>query len=182
MRITIDPKRVAENFSAFKDNPSLQESAQLFSRGLPVAEMIQAFAMNKNVLQSFSGFDSIYPHGNLERSILEKVILRVSQINECQFCVNSHIDIMKGLGMAPEADVRSLGNSPRERLAIEYAESMKRDSNRVPDELFNRLRDVFSNEEIVELTFHVGFINMLNMFNNALQVRYGKEFEGMEIS
>jgi AhpD family alkylhydroperoxidase len=181
MRIAIDQKISAKNFSAFKDNPSLQESAQLFAQGLPVAEMIQAFSMNENVLRSFAGFDAIYPHGNLERSILEKVILRVSQINECQFCVNSHIDIMTGLGIAPEADAKSASNTEREKLAIEYAEAMKRDSNRVPDELFARLKKAFSDSEIVELTFHVGFINMLNMFNNTMQVRYKKEFDGMEI-
>ncbi len=182
MRIPINPDTANQNFAAFKDNPSLSESAQLFARGLPVAEMIQAFATNKNVLQAFAGFDVIYPHGNLERGILEKVILRVSQINECQFCVNSHVDIMKGLGMAPQADIAAEAHTPRERLAIEYAEAIKRDSNRVPDALFTRLREAFTDADIVELTFLTGFINMLNMFNNTLQVRYGSEFQGMEIS
>ena len=130
----------------------------------------------------FAGFDIIYPHGNLERGILEKVILRVSQINECQFCVNSHVDIMKGLGMAPQTDIAADAHTPRERLAIEYAEAIKRDSNRVPDELFARLRAAFTDADIVELTFLTGFINMLNMFNNTLQVRYGSEFQGMGVS
>jgi hypothetical protein len=31
--------------------------------GMPIAEMIQAFAMNENVLRAFAGFESIYPHG-----------------------------------------------------------------------------------------------------------------------
>ena len=181
MRIQLDQTVVKQNFAAFQDNPSLQESAQLFARGLPVAEMIQAFASNKNVLQAFAGFDVIYPHGNLERGILEKVILRVSQINECQFCVNSHVDIMKGLGMTPQADLLSSENTPREKLAIEYAEAIKRDSNRVPDELFTRLHAAFSDTEIVELTFLTGFINMLNMFNNTLQVRYEGEFTTVEM-
>ena len=33
-----------------------------------------------------------------------------------------------------------------------------------------------SDAEIVELTFLIGFINMLNMFNNALEVRYHGEY------
>ena len=103
MRITIDPSRVAQTFSRFSDNPSLQESAQLFARGLPIAEMIQAFAMNENVLRAFAGFESIYPYGTIERSILEKVILRVSQLHECQFCTNSHLEIMQGLGTRGDA-------------------------------------------------------------------------------
>jgi hypothetical protein len=54
MRITIDPALVAKHFAAFKDNASVQESAQLSAKGLPIAEMIQALAMNPNVLSAFA--------------------------------------------------------------------------------------------------------------------------------
>jgi AhpD family alkylhydroperoxidase len=142
--------------------------------------MIQAFAMNENVLRAFAGFESIYPHGNLERSILEKVILRVSQLHECRFCTDSHLAIMKSLGI--ETEPSPGGAVPeRERLAIEYAEHITRDANRVPEAFFDRLRVVFTDPEIVELTFHIGFITMLNRFNNALQVRYRGEYGGVEI-
>lgn len=177
MRIKINPSQVAETFSRFSKNPSFQESAQLFARGLPIAEMLQAFAMNANVLQAFAGFESIYPGGKLERSLLEKVILRVSQLHECQFCVNSHLDMMRGLGLSTEVSSSGEGHTPREALALELAEHMTRDSNRIPDELFERLRAAFTDPEIVELTFLVGFITMLNRFNNALQVRYHGEFQ-----
>jgi len=180
MRVTIDPARVAETFAKFSDNASLQESAQLFARGLPVAEMIQAFAMNENVLRAFAGFASVYPYGNLERSILEKVILRVSQLQECQFCANSHLEIMRGLGIGTDFSPGA-EQTERERLAVEYAELMTRDSNRVPDAFFARLRSAFTDSKIVELTFHTGFITMLNRFNNALQVRYQGDFKGLEI-
>ena len=178
MRITIDPGRVAATFSKFSDNPSFQESAQLFARGLPIAEMLQAFAMNENVLRAFGCFEAIYPNGNLERGILEKVILRVSQLHECQFCINSHLDIMKSIGIS--SDLSSKGqHTERERRAMEYAELVTRDANHIPDAFFEELRQVFSDAEIVELTFHIGFITMLNRFNNALQVCYRGEFKGM---
>jgi AhpD family alkylhydroperoxidase len=184
MRIKIDPALVAKNFAAFKDNSALQESAQLFAKGLPIAEMIQAFAMNRNVLSAFAAFDSIYPHGNLERGILEKVILCISERNDCQFCVHSHRDITRGLSIANDAasDPSATGHSPRERLAIEYALSIHKDSNRVPDEIHERLSSAFTDSERVELTFLVGFINMLNWFNNSLGVRYRSEFGAVRIS
>ena len=84
VRITIDPSRVAQTFKSFAKNPSFQESAQLFARGQPIAEMLQAFAMNENVLRAFAGFETIYSNESLERGILEKVILRVSQLHNCQ--------------------------------------------------------------------------------------------------
>jgi AhpD family alkylhydroperoxidase len=142
--------------------------------------MLQAFAMNESVLRAFGGFQSIYPHGNLERVILEKVILRVSQLHECQFCTDSHLAIMQDLGIATDPS-SEVDHTPREQLALEYSEQMNRDSNHIPDELFTRLRAVFTDSEIVELTFLVGFITMLNRFDNALQVRYHGEFKEVTI-
>jgi len=184
MRIHIEPALVAENFAAFQNNPSLQESAQLFAKGLPIAEMIQAFATNRNVLSAFAGFEALYPHGNLERSLLEKVILCISASNRCQFCVDSHRDITRGLGIA-SADASNPGapgHSTREGLALEYALAVRTDSNRIPEELYTRMRKAFTDPELVELTFLTGFINMLNWFNNALGVRYRQEFEAVKIT
>jgi AhpD family alkylhydroperoxidase len=183
MRITIDPTVVAENFSAFKNNSSLEESAQLFAKGLPIAEMIQAFAMNRSVLSAFAGFEAIYPHGGLERGILEKVILCISVRNQCQFCIATHQDFARSLGISVEnADQpESPNHSTRERLAIEYALAVHRNSSQVSADLFQRLQDAFADAEIVELTFLTGFINMLNWFNNALEVRYRMEFQGLNV-
>ena len=41
------------------------------------------------------------------------------------------------------------------------------DSNHVPDALMADLNEQFSDPELVELTFLIGYINMLNLFNNA---------------
>jgi AhpD family alkylhydroperoxidase len=180
MRIDINPAQVAETFGHFKDNPSFQESAQLFARGRPVLEMLQAMAMNERVLRAFSGLESMYPNGTLGRGIVEKVILRVSQLHDCQFCVGSHRDIMRSLAISDDLADRERC-SERERLAIEYAELMTRDANRIPDEFFDRLRKRFKDAEIVELTFLVGLITMLNRFNNALGVHYNGEMAGMAV-
>jgi AhpD family alkylhydroperoxidase len=180
MRITIDPATVRENFSRHAENPSLSESAQLFAAEKPVVEMIQALAMNPGVLRAFSGFADVYPCGTLERPVAEKVILRVSQLHECQFCVSSHLAMMDQLGIS--TDLLPTGeHSPRERLAVEYAELVTRDANRVPDEFFLRLHEAFSDPEIVELTFLIGLITLLNRFNNALGIRYGDEYRRVRV-
>lgn len=178
MRIEIDPARVHETFARFAENPSFRESAQLFAAGRPVLEMLQAMSMSPNVMQAFAAFESVYPRGNLERSIMERVILRVSQMHECQFCVNSHLDMMQALNIAADLPPAS----DRELLAVEYAESITRDSNRVRDELYERLKQHFSTAEVVELTFLVGLITLLNRFNNALGVRYHGELRQTIIS
>ncbi len=38
------------------------------------------------------------------------------------------------------------------------------------------MHEQFTDPELVELTFLIGYINMLNLFNNCLQVRYNGEY------
>ena len=51
-----------------------------------------------------------------------------------------------------------------------------RDSNAIPPRLEADLAARFNDPELVELTFLIGYINMLNLFNNALGVRYHGEY------
>ena len=56
------------------------------------------------------------------------------------------------LGTRPKADA---GLSPREQLALEYADRVSATPVDVPDAFFERLRAEFSEREIVELTAHI---------------------------
>jgi len=66
--------------------------------------------------------------------------------------------------------------APRERLAIVYTRAAMADSNLIREPLAQQLHELFSDPELVELTFLIGYINMLNLFNNSLQVRYNGEY------
>ena len=50
------------------------------------------------------------------------------------------------------------------------------DSNDLPEPLMAAVREHFSDPELVELAFLVGYITMLNTFNNLLAVRYHGEY------
>ncbi|MHC4106773.1 MAG: carboxymuconolactone decarboxylase family protein [Planctomycetota bacterium] len=184
MRVSISPEQVRKAFEPVKDRPDFQESRGLVERGTMPVEMIQAMALRPDILAAFGYFGScVYPDGLLERSIKEFVIIAASRANACQFCRDSHVAVARMLGLSDDP-LRALedpeGLSLRERLAVEYTQAAMTDSNRVPDELFERLRDHFSDPEIVELTFTIGFINMLNLFNNCLQVTYHGEYEALQ--
>lgn len=66
--------------------------------------------------------------------------------------------------------------TPRQRLALAYTDAVRADANHVPEALFAKLKGAFSDAEIVELTLLIGFINMLNWFNNALQITFHEEY------
>ena len=71
-------------------------------------------------------------------------------------------------------DVPGWRESPRfsemERVALEYAEAMTITGQRVGDELFARLRALFDDAQIVELTAAVALENFRSKFNVPLQI------------
>ena len=60
--------------------------------------------------------------------------------------------------------------SEEERLALEYADSMTITGREVTDELFQRLRQVFADDAIVELTEIIAWENASSKFNRALRI------------
>jgi alkylhydroperoxidase family enzyme len=180
VRVTVTPDQIQSAFEAVKDDPSFDESRGLWERGHAPVEMLQAMCLRPEILGAFAGFGgSVYPGGLLERRIKELVIITASAANECQFCTDAHCDIVDiwGIVDAPLTLIdEPAALAPRERLAIEYTKAVVADSNAVPERLVGELHEHFSDPELVELTFLIGYINMLNLFNNALGIRYGGEY------
>jgi AhpD family alkylhydroperoxidase len=180
MRVTVTPDQIRSAFEQVKDDPSFDESRALWERGRPPVEMIQAMCLRPELLRGFAGFgDCVYPGGLLERRVKELVIIASSERNECQFCTNSHCDLVRISDIEHEplvAVAHPHTLAPRERVAIEYTHAAMTDSNHIPENLRAELKELFSDPELVELTFLIGFINMLNLFNNCLDVRYNGEY------
>ena len=104
------------------------------------------------------------------------VTVRVSQINWCEFCVD-----INGMTLARRAgamdkvvEVERWRESDlfdrRERAALDYAEAVTDTNRRVSDEHFERLREFFDDDAIIELTGLIAFQNLSSKFNSALNV------------
>jgi alkylhydroperoxidase family enzyme len=77
----------------------------------------------------------------------------------------------------PEAKLAALASyterewfSDREVAALQYAEQITRDDQEVSDECFDRLRAYFSEAQIVELTFIVGYQTFASKFAKAFRL------------
>ena len=104
------------------------------------------------------------------------VIVRVSQVNHCQFCTDLNSSRLLSLHVAVEK-VRDLPNfqtselfTEAEKVALEYAEAVTYSDREVSDPLFFRLKQHFSDDEIVELTAVIAFQNCSSKFNQALKI------------
>jgi AhpD family alkylhydroperoxidase len=184
VRVTVTPDQIRSAFEAVKDDPSFDESRGLWERGRAPVEMVQAMCLRPEILRAFAGFgNAVYPGGLLERRVKELVIITASDANTCQFCVESHCDLVHIASIVDEplsliAEPSSL--APRERAAIAYTRAVMADSNAVPPTLQQELHTLFSDPELVELSFLIGYINMLNLFNNSLGVRYNGDYSVLE--
>jgi len=180
MRVTVSADQIRAAFEVVKDDPSFDESRGLWERGRPPVEMIQAMCLRPEILQAFASFGGcVYPGGLLERRVKELVIITASTTNDCQFCTFSHVDLVgiADIVVDPLGAIAQPGSlAPREQLAIAYTRAAMADSNGVPEALVKQLHEEFTDAEFVELTFLIGFITMLNTFNNLMQVRYNGEY------
>ncbi|HTN98842.1 MAG TPA: carboxymuconolactone decarboxylase family protein, partial [Nordella sp.] len=98
------------------------------------------------------------------------VYLRISQVNNCAYCLDMHTrDLLKkGVKIEKLALVQAWAEggdlfSARERAALAWAETVTHvaDTN-VPDDAFQAARAVFSEKELVDLTIAIGLMNTYN--------------------
>jgi AhpD family alkylhydroperoxidase len=106
---------------------------------------------------------------SLEKSLLELVKTRVSQINGCAFCLDMHTKDARALGETEQRlyALNAWRETPfyteRERVALAWAETITLVSQtHVPDEEFAAARTQFSEEELVKLTMAIITINGWN--------------------
>jgi AhpD family alkylhydroperoxidase len=105
----------------------------------------------------------------LDPRLWDLLFLRVSQINGCSFCVDSHaMQALEAGESARRLHALSLWRdtplfSDTERAALAWAERVTRLGDHGPsDEAFQSLRPYFSDKQIVTLTLAISLINALN--------------------
>lgn len=105
----------------------------------------------------------------LERSLLELMKIRASQINGCAYCLDMHTKDARAAGESEQriyllsAWQEAPFYSERERAALEWTEALTLISeNHVPDEIYERVSGHFTDEELVNLTMAVVTINGWN--------------------
>jgi AhpD family alkylhydroperoxidase len=105
----------------------------------------------------------------LEKSLIELVKMRASQINGCAFCLDMHSRDARHNGETEQrlyvltAWRESPLYSPRERAALAWTECLTRvASDGAPDDVYAALEAHFSPKEIIDLSVLIGVINLWN--------------------
>lgn len=102
--------------------------------------------------------------------LVDLVYLRVSQINNCAYCLDMHTrDLLKKKQSVEKLALlqawREAGNlfDERERAALAWAETVTRVAETgVPDDAYEAARTVFEERELVDLTIAIGLMGAYN--------------------
>lgn len=111
----------------------------------------------------------------IDRKLRELIKIRASQINGCAFCINMHTSDARKMGETEQrlycvsAWRECTFYSDAEKVALELTEHVTLIPNmRVPDELYSRIREFFSEKEYVDLVILINQINSWNRLSISM--------------
>jgi AhpD family alkylhydroperoxidase len=143
-------------------------------------QRINAIEKGQGAFKAMLGISAYLAKSPLEKNLLELVEYRVSQINGCAYCLDMH---SKDLRHGGETEQRifllsAWRETPlytdRERAALAWAESITQlGEGHVPDDVYDKARKEFSEEELIDLTLAVASINSWNRMNIAFRTTPG---------
>ena len=134
------------------------------------------YKVSPKTFQALLAFSNALRRDLLGTRLVELVVMRASQINGCAFCIDMHwADLTKqGIDARTINAVAAWREAPffdeRERAALRWTEILTATPHSdASDEEFARLKEHFSDEEIVELGFVIASINAWNILNVGLR-------------
>lgn len=117
-------------------------------------------------IQAMRKVEEYVRSSGIERSLLELIKLRASEMNGCAYCVDMHTQDARVQGETEQRlyAVAAWRDAPffteRERAALAWTEAVTWVSwQHVPDEVYQAARCYFSEKELVELTMAIIAIN-----------------------
>jgi len=146
---------------------------------------IDLMHVNPGVVKSMLGLERQVRQAGFDHALLDLVRMRASQINGCAFCLDMHSKDARANG---ETEQRLYGLSAwretpyfsaRERAALEWTEALTLVAETgVPDDVYERVRPQFSEDELAHLSLAIVAINGWNRLNVAARTVPGSYVPG----
>jgi AhpD family alkylhydroperoxidase len=141
------------------------------------AGRLNAYEAAPEAMRAVQRVEGYIQQCGLEKSLIELVKMRASQINGCAYCLHVH---SKDTRRAGETEQRlylldawheSSLYTDRERAALAWTEALTRVAEtHAPDAIYDEVRRHFHDKELVDLTTLIGLINLWNRL--AIGFRY----------
>lgn len=129
--------------------------------------------------QAMYGLERYLHQCSIEAALLHLVKLRASQINGCAYCIDMHWKDLRALGESEQRlySLRVWRECPwysdRERAALAWTEAVTRVEEGVPDDVYEEVRQHFTETELANLTLAIATINAWNRLSIAARLEPG---------
>ena len=141
------------------------------------AGRLNAYEAAPEAMRAVQRVEGYIQQCGLEKSLIELVKMRASQINGCAYCLHVHSSDARRAGETEQrlylldAWHESTLYTERERAALAWTEALTRVSEtHAPDVIYDEVRRHFADKELVDLTTLIGLINLRNRL--AIGFRY----------
>jgi alkylhydroperoxidase family enzyme len=148
-------------------------------------EPLEIWAIRPKMMSGMGKFQQAVRKGKTVDERLKYLVeLKGAQMIGCEYCVDLGSQICRNSGLSDD-ELLALPRyrhselfSDREKLALDYTVGVMRTPVEVTDELFARVKEHFSDEQLVEITALLTLVN-LNRLNAAFGVGSAGFSEGM---
>lgn len=137
---------------------------------------INVFEKGQNAMKALYPLGTYLAKCTVEKSLLNLIYFRVSQINGCANCMDMHSKDLRANGETEQRLYVLDGwreapfYTDRERAALAWAETLtKIPGGQLSDEVYETAKAQFSEEELIDLTFATITINSYNRINIAFR-------------
>jgi alkylhydroperoxidase family enzyme len=148
-------------------------------------EPLELWAHQPKMMSGMGRFQQAVRKGNsVDERLKYLVELKGAQMIGCEWCVDLGSQICRNSGMSDETLLalpryrQSDLFSEREKVALDYTVAVMRTPVEVADELFARMKEQFTDEQLVEITALLTLVN-LDRFNAAFGIGSAGFSEGM---
>jgi AhpD family alkylhydroperoxidase len=142
----------------------------------PYASLLGVFAHRPPALEHLFGYlvqskrDALISPRHLEIALLT-----ASKAHACHYCITLHEPKLAAHGISQEAiehllDDQVPGLDAQDLLVRDYARLVTLTPERISDDVHRRLREYYSEEQVVELTIRIALCSFFKRFNEALEV------------
>ena len=123
-----------------------------------------------DAVKALGGVYNYIAQSGLPKALTSLIYLRISQINNCAYCLDLHSRelLQEGVAIDKLALLQAWGEAgdmfdARERAALAWAETVTRVTDTgIPDADYDAVRTVFDEREVVDLTVAIGLMNAYN--------------------
>jgi len=148
-------------------------------------EPIEVWAHQPKMMSGMGKFQGSVRKGHsVDERLKYLVELKGAQMIGCEFCVDLGSQICRNSGFSDD-ELLALPRYPqsdlfteRDKLALDYTVAVMRTPVEVTDELFARMKEHFTDEQLVEITALLTVVN-LDRFNAAFGIGSAGFSEGM---